>query len=247
MTEDKRKELWQQYSENKTSELRGKLIIEYLDIVKIKAKKLYVDLNFKVEYDDLFSSGVFGLIDAIDKFDLKRDIKFETYANTRVYGAIIDYVRKTNWKPRTVISKQNSLEKTITKIRTEKNREPTDEEIAKELNITLSKLKKWYTQVNVNLTSLDELIEKRNTDALSLSDNVHPEDIFIKIETKELLYKAISKLTEKQRTVIVLYYFKGLTDTDISKILKVTVSNVTAMRIRALRKLKSCLEKYICI
>ena len=245
MTEDKRKELWQQYSENKTSELRGKLIIEYLDIVKIKAKKLYVDLNFKVEYDDLFSSGVFGLIDAIDKFDLKRDIKFETYANTRVYGAIIDYVRKTNWKPRTVISKQKSLEKAIKKIRTEKNREPTDEEIAKELNITLSKLKKWYTQVNVNLTSLDELIEKRNTDALSLSDNVHPEDIFIKIETKELLYKAISKLTEKQRTVIVLYYFKGLTDIEIGRTLKKGTQNITFLRLRALKNLKKSLNNYI--
>lgn len=245
MTDDKRKELWQQYSENKTSELRGKLIIEYLDIVKIKAKKLYVDLNFKVEYDDLFSSGVFGLIDAIDKFDLKRDIKFETYANTRVYGAIIDYVRKMNWKPRTVISKQKSLEKAIKKIRTEKNREPTDKEIAKELNITLNKLKKWYTQVNVNLTSLDELIEKRNTDALSLSDNVHPEDIFIKIETKELLYKAISKLTEKQRTVIVLYYFKGLTDIEIGKTLKKGTQNITFLRLRALKNLKKSLNKYI--
>ena len=196
MTEDKRKELWQQYSENKTSELRGKLIIEYLDIVKIKAKKLYVDLNFKVEYDDLFSSGVFGLIDAIDKFDLKRDIKFETYANTRVYGAIIDYVRKTNWKPRTVIS-------------------------------------------------MDEIIEKRNTDTLSLSDNVHPEDIFIKIETKELLYKAISRLTEKQRTVIVLYYFKGLTDIEISKLSKTSTQNITLMRLRALKNLKKSLNEYI--
>ena len=106
-------------------------------------------------------------------------------------------------------------------------------------------MKKWYSQVNVNLTSLDELIEKRNTDALSLSDNVHHEDIFIKIETKELLYKAISKLTEKQRNVIVLYYFKGLTDIEIGKTLKKGTQNITFLRLRALKNLKKSLNKYI--
>lgn len=248
MTEEQRKELWQQYADNKTYETRNKLISEYLSTVKAVASKLYINLNFNVEYDDLFSCGVFGLIDAIDKFNLERGIKFETYASTRVRGAIIDHIRKMDWIPKTIRQKQKDLEKAIKKIETEKKRTPKDEEIASELNISLSKLKKWYIQTNVsNIVSLDGLIEQRNSDALSITNYEYPERTFIRNETKKLLIKAISELTDKQRNVIILYYFKELTDTDISKILKVTVSNVTAMRIRALRKLKSCLEKYICI
>lgn len=248
MTEEQRKELWQQYADNKTYETRNKLISEYLSIVKAVASKLYINLNFNVEYDDLFSCGVFGLIDAIDKFNLERGIKFETYASTRVRGTIIDHIRKMDWIPKTIRQKQKDLEKAIKKIETEKKRTPKDDEIAAELNISLSKLKKWYIQTNVsNIVSLDGLIEQRNSDALSITNYEYPERTFIRNETKKLLIKAISELTDKQRNVIILYYFKGLTDTDISKILKVTVSNVTAMRIRALRKLKSCLEKYICI
>lgn len=139
MTEEERKELWQQYADNKSSEIREKLIIEYAGLVKIVAGRLSMYLGYNVEYDDLVGYGTFGLIDAIDKFNLCRGVKFETYASLRIRGAILDQIRKMDWIPRTLRQKQKKLDNALKKIEAEKGRTATDEEVAQELNITLDR------------------------------------------------------------------------------------------------------------
>ena len=116
MTEEERKELWQQYADTKSSEIREKLIIEYAGLVKIVAGRLSMYLGYNVEYDDLVGYGTFGLIDAIDKFNLCRGVKFETYASLRIRGAILDQIRKMDWIPRTLRQKQKKLDNALKKI-----------------------------------------------------------------------------------------------------------------------------------
>ena len=133
-TADKEK-LWDAYRQKKTQETREQLIIEYAQLVKLVAGRLSMYLGHNVEYDDLVSYGIFGLIDAIDKFDLEKNVKFETYASLRIRGAILDQIRKMDWLPRSIRQKQKKIDAAMAKIETEKGHVATDEEIAEELSL----------------------------------------------------------------------------------------------------------------
>ena len=136
MDEAGKKRLWQDYHRLKSPELREKLIIEYAPLVKLVAGRLSMYLGYNVEYDDLVGYGVFGLIDAIDKFDMLKDVKFETYASLRIRGAILDQIRKMDWIPRTIRQRQKKIETVMKEIEASKGRSATDEEIASALGIT---------------------------------------------------------------------------------------------------------------
>ena len=146
MDENSKEKLWDLYAKNKNPELREKIIIEYAPLVKLVAGRLSMYLGYNVEYEDLVSYGIFGLIDAIDKYDFNKNVKFETYASLRIRGAILDQIRKMDWIPRSVRQKQKKIESAMSKLETEYGRAATDEEIARELDISTEELDEWTSE-----------------------------------------------------------------------------------------------------
>ena len=155
-----REKLWETYRKKPSQELREQLIIEYSQLVKLVAGRLSMYLGYNVDYDDLVSYGIFGLIDAIDKFDLTKNVKFETYASLRIRGAILDQIRKMDWIPRTVRQRQRKMDEAIKIIEMRTGKTATDEELAQELGLSLDELCNWQSQLKVtNVVSLNELEE----------------------------------------------------------------------------------------
>lgn len=209
MEEAKREKLWASYSKKRDPAIREELIMEYVPLVKVVSGRLSMYLGYTVEYDDLVSYGIFGLIDAIDKFDYGKGIKFETYASLRIRGSILDQIRKMDWIPRSVRQKQKQMEAAISKIEAEENRVATDEEIAKELNISMDEYFNWQGQTKVtNIASIDEFvdqgIEVKAFDSHKYANN-EPEKAYEQEEMKELLASSLEGLTEKERMVVLLY------------------------------------------
>lgn len=245
MDEAKRSKLWEKYSQKQDSETREALIIEYVPLVKLVSGRLSMYLGYTVEYEDLVSYGIFGLIDAIDKFDYRKGIKFETYASLRIRGAILDQIRKMDWIPRSVRQKQRQIDAAITKLESAEDKTATDEEIAKELDISLEEYYVWQRQTKVTgIASIDEFVEQgievRAFDNQKYADN-EPEKVYEKEELKNLLKESLDKLTEKERMVVVLYYYEELTLKEISSVLEVSESRVSQLHTKALQKMKQIL------
>ncbi|MGN0161277.1 MAG: FliA/WhiG family RNA polymerase sigma factor [Lachnospiraceae bacterium] len=249
MDETARNKLWEEYSKTRRSDLREKLILEYSQLVKLVAGRLSMYLGYNVEFDDLVGYGIFGLIDAIDKFDYGKNVKFETYASLRIRGEILDQIRKMDWIPRSLRQKQKKIDAAMAKIEAEAGRPAKDEEIAKELGITEDELIAWQGQSNVtNLISLDEFTEAGSDVKMDATSNSHfeqPETAMEKQELKEKMAQALDSLTEKERNVIVLYYYEEMTLKEISLTLDVTVSRVSQLHTKALQKMKGQLGDYI--
>lgn len=245
MEETKREKLWAAYSKKRDPGIREELIIEYVPLVKVVSGRLSMYLGYTVEYDDLVSYGIFGLIDAIDKFDYDKGIKFETYASLRIRGSILDQIRKMDWIPRSVRQKQKQMEAAITKIEAEENRVATDEEIARELNISLDEYFNWQGQTKVtNIASIDEFVEQgvevKAFDSRKYAQS-EPDRVYEQEEIKELLASSLENLTEKERMVVLLYYYEELTLKEISKVLEVSESRVSQLHTKALQKMKKVL------
>ncbi len=242
MTEAERIKLWEQYSISKEPAIREQLIIEYASLVKIVAGRLNMYLGYAVEQDDLIGYGTFGLIDAIDKFDCFKGIKFETYASLRIRGSILDQIRKMDWIPRTLRQKQKKINQAMQKLETFNGRRVTDEEIANELEISIEEYEKWQSQMKItNLVSLDEFLEQGSEIQQSANSSSHfeqPEKVFEKQELKKILVEALETLTENERKVISLYYFEELTLKEISHILEVSESRISQLHTKALQKMK---------
>ena len=149
MKEVERQKIWEKYTKNPTQEMREQIIIEYAPLVKIVAGRLSMYLGGNVEYEDLVSYGVFGLIDAIDKFDTNKDVKFETYASLRIRGSILDQIRKMDWIPRTVRQKQKKIDEAIKQVEMRTGKNASDEEIAQELGLSEDELTTWQSQLKV--------------------------------------------------------------------------------------------------
>lgn len=243
MDADERQKLWEEYSTKKTAALREQLILEYAGLVKIVAGRLSMYLGYNVEYDDLVGYGTFGLIDAIDKFDCDKGVKFETYASLRIRGAILDQIRKLDWIPRTLRQKQKRLDAAYQKIEAQTGRMATDEEAARELEISVDELNELQAQTQIGaLVSLDECMEAgepRMEHAQASEDYVQPERIMERKELKEILTRTLKELTEKEQKVIYLYYFEELTLKEISAILEVTESRVSQLHTKALQKMRT--------
>ncbi len=248
-TVDKQK-LWDEYRKKRTPDLREKIIIEYAGLVKVVAGRLSIYLGYNVEYDDLVGYGTFGLIDAIDKYDFDKGVKFETYASVRIRGAILDQIRKMDWIPRTLRQKQKKVDAAYKKIELETGRPATDEEIARELEISLDELDDWQNQTKVsNLISLDDYMEQGETkvEIASSEDYVQPEKVVEQQALKQILLDALEMLTEKEKKVIVFYYYEELTLKEISSILEVTESRVSQLHTKALQKLRNKLGSNVSI
>ena len=238
------------YSRTRSTALRDQLIIEYSQLVKLVAGRLGMYLGYSVEYDDLCGYGIFGLIDAIDKFDCNKNVKFETYASLRIRGAILDQIRKMDWIPRSLRQKQKKIDAAMSKIEAQKGSVATDEELAQELGITLDEFNDWQGKTKAtNLISLDEYTETQGTEAKM--DSVtnarfdQPEDVVEKEELKKMIVEAISLLTDKERSVVTLYYYEEMTLKEISLVLDVSESRVSQLHTKALLKMKSKLGPYL--
>lgn len=247
---DKEK-LWSEYHKKPTPELREQLIIEYAPLVKIVAGKLTMYLGNNVEFDDMVGYGVFGLIDAIDKFDLNKEVKFETYASLRIKGAILDQIRKMDWIPRTIRQKQRKIDDAIKSVESRTGKVASDKEIAGELGLSEEELIDWQSQLNVtSLISLNEFMDQGNepvmdVGAQSSSQFEMPEEKVSREELKEVLAQSLELLTEKEKKVILLYYYEDLTLKEISKVLEVSESRVSQLHTKALSKMKKKMGAYM--
>ncbi|MBE5963712.1 MAG: FliA/WhiG family RNA polymerase sigma factor [Lachnospiraceae bacterium] len=251
MTDAEKAKLWEEYSKNRKTEIREKLILEYAPLVKLVAGRLSMYLGYNVEYDDLIGYGIFGLIDAIDKFDYGKNVKFETYASLRIRGSILDQIRKMDWIPRTLRQKQKRIDAACAKIESEKGRLATDEEIAAELEIDIDEYNTWQGQTKAtNLISLDEYVTAGSEVKMDSSANSHfeqPEKALEKNELRQSVIQAIEVLTEKERSVVTLYYYEEMTLKEISRVLDVSESRVSQLHTKALQKMKPLLGDYISI
>ncbi len=251
MDETGRKKLWDDYMKNKDPELREKIILEYAPLVKTVAGRLSMYLGYNVEYEDLVSYGIFGLIDAIDKFDTMKEVKFETYASLRIRGSILDQIRKMDWIPRTIRQKQKRIDAIIKEIEMETGKNASDEEIAEKLGISTEEYDEWQSQMKITgLVSLNEYVEQGSDVAQDLNQRTTsrfegPEENIEKQELTQVLQEALELLTEKECKVITLYYYEELTLKEISNILEVSESRISQLHTKALQKMRGKMGSYM--
>jgi RNA polymerase sigma factor for flagellar operon FliA len=244
--------LWERFKSTGDPSTRERLILHYSPLVKYVAGRVGVGLPPNIEQADLVSYGIFGLIDAIEKFDIERAIKFETYAISRIRGAIIDELRAIDWIPRSVRYKAREVERAYAALEGELHRTPTESEVAERLGIGLDDLHAIFSQVSyVNVVALDELLSVggEKGDKLSLVDTLEdtkaedPVAAFETEETKFMLARAINQLPEREKIVVTLYYYEGLTLAEIGRVLGVTESRICQMHTKAVLQLRAKLAE----
>ena len=243
-------EIWRKYSQSRDAELKNEIVLAHLPLVKYLAGRLAVKLPSFIGQEDLESYGVFGLLEAVEKFNPDLGVSFKAYAYNRIRGAMIDEIRKLNWIPRTLWQKIQHLNATREKLQKELGEQVTSDALARAMGITVTELYKLEGQVNLlSLSSLDETVSigdgerVRWGDMIQDSDSPDPLDVIEKEESKRLLIKAIEELPEKDRTVLALYYQEELTLKEIGKVLDVSESRVCQLHTRALNRLRGKLEQ----
>ncbi|OGK08282.1 MAG: hypothetical protein A2W80_12290 [Candidatus Riflebacteria bacterium GWC2_50_8] len=249
LQDEEDQQLWEQYKTNHDQRIKDALIMKYASFVKYVAGRIAVNLPSNVEFDDLVSYGILGLIDAIDKYDSDRNVKFKTYAKTRIRGAIFDELRVLDWTPRSIRQKARKLEKAYAKLEGKLGRDARDEEIAEYLNIDISELHKLFDETKKSLLlSLDEIFyddEEGSSrfDFIEDQKSDNPQSKIEEAEAKKILADAISKLSDRERMVITLYYYEELTSKEIGKILGVSDSRVSQLHTTAILRLRGRLSR----
>ncbi len=232
---------------------RDRLVVEYAPLIKYIAQKIAARLPTNIELDDLISSGVIGLMDAIEKYDASRDNKFKTYAEFRIRGAILDELRAQDWVPRSVREKAKTLERCYSRIEQQKGRQATDEEVCADLGISQNEYHEMLNQVrSVSLLSFDDVqnFSKADKRALhGLGDQANskaptPYSEVTHASLKKMISEAINDLPEKQRLVLSLYYYEDLNLKEIGRVLDVTESRVSQLHTQAIIRLKSKLRNH---
>jgi len=240
--------VWSEFKDTGSRALREQLILHYAPLVTGVAGRVGMRLPSSVEQADLVSYGMFGLIDAIEKYELHRAVKFETYATARIRGAIIDELRAIDWIPRSVRTKARAVDRAYAELEGELHRTPSEVEVAARLEIGLNELRAVFTQLStVNIAALDELLGSGSDrgDAVALLDTLEdvtaedPASAFEAQETKYLLARAIEQLGEREKIVLVLYYYEGMTLAEIGRVLGVTESRISQMHTAAMIRLRS--------
>lgn len=244
-------QLWEEYKATGSLDARNRLVVHYAALVKYVAGRLSAGLPNNVEQADLVSYGMFGLIDAINKFEPDRGNKFETYAMTRIRGSIIDELRSIDWVPRSLRAKARAIEKAYTKLEHELLRTPTDAEVAEELNSTEEDLQAVFTQISFfGLVALEETLSvgADRSDSVTVGDTIAdpgpgPGGLFEAEETKQILAATINRLPEREKIVLTLYYYEGLTLGEIGGVLGITESRVCQIHTKAVIQLRSKLAQ----
>ena len=239
-------DLWARYVVDRDSGLRDRLILHYAPLVKYVAGRVGSGLPAHVEQADLVSYGTFGLIDAITRFEPSREIKFESYAMARIRGAIIDELRSTDWIPRSVRTRARLFERTVAALESKLQRSPTEEEIADEMDMDVEEIRKFLGQLSlVNVVALDELLvdddgsAPRLVDTLKDTSALDPQAMAEHGEARQLLARAVEQLPDREKVVVSLYYFEGLTLADIGRVLGVTESRICQLHTKAVLHLRT--------
>ena len=244
--------LWNEYKRAKASSLRDTLIRKYMPLVKYVAGKISVGLPKSMEFDDLVSYGYFGLLDAIGKYDLDKNVKFKTYAVTRIYGSIYDEMRQLDWVPRSVRQKAREIETAISEVESKLSRPATDAEIARHMNMTEEEYQRTLQRVSgTSVFSLNEAYYTGDdSEHLSLGDSIespsslNPDVQVEKEEIRKVIVQAINELPEKEKMVIVLYYHEDLTFKEIGQVLEVSESRISQLHSNANLRLRAKLTNF---
>lgn len=237
-------QLWKNYKEKQDAGAKEALIVHYVELVKIVAGRLYNSKSRELEYDDLVSFGIIGLIDAIEKFDVEKNVKFETYANIRIRGAIIDQIRSLDWIPRSARQKYKDMEEAIETLQSSTEGDITDEMIADRMEISLSEFNRMLGEFTTfSMVSLEEKLSE-NTSFNPVSENAefNPEDAVMSQDLKDVLRNAIDQLPERERLIVGLYYYSELTYKEIAEVLEISESRISQLHSKAILKLKSSLN-----
>ena len=245
--EQEEQELWIKYKKKKDPEIRNYFVRQYAPLVKYVAGKVAVGMPHNVEFDDLVGFGVFGLFDAIEKFDPEKHVKFKTYAVTRIRGAIYDELRSIDWVPRSVRQKTKEIEETIHTLEAQLGRSASDLEIAEKMGVSINDLHKTMQKISSSsIISLNDLwYSGEDNDRVAIVDSIespqslNPDIIVEKDEIKRVIVQAISELPDKEKKVLVLYYYEDLTLKEIGKVLEVTESRISQLHTKAIMRLRS--------
>ena len=243
-TED---ELWIEYRKTHQSQIRDAFIRQYMPLVKYVAGKVSVGLPASVEFDDLVGFGQFGLLDAIEKFDPAKNVKFKTYAVTRIRGAIFDELRQLDWVPRSVRQKSKEIEDAIVKAESRLGRSASDEEIAQEMGVSVDEFQQSMLKVSgTSVLSLNDVwYSGDDSDRISIGDSIespsslNPDVIVEREDIRRVIIEAINELPEKEKMVLVLYYHEDLTFKEIGKVLSVSESRISQLHGKANHRLRA--------
>ncbi|OLT47844.1 RNA polymerase subunit sigma-70 [Saccharomonospora sp. CUA-673] len=242
--------LWHDFATEPTQRARDRLVLHYAPLVKYVAGRVGTGLPTHVDVADLIQSGIFGLVDAIEKFDPERGLRFETYAMQRIRGAILDDLRSQDWVPRVVRSRAREVQRTLERLGASLGRTPTDAEVAAELGISLAELRELYGQLRLtSVVALEALVAEGKesesvVESLPDEDAVDPAAVLVDRDNRKQLADAISQLSERDRVVVSLYYFESLTLAEIGKVLGVTESRVSQLHTRAVLRLRAKLQEH---
>jgi len=240
-------ELWALYKKNRDPKIRDAFVKQYAPLVKYVAGKVAMGMPHNVEFDDLVGFGVFGLIDAINKFDPEKHVKFKTYAVTRIRGAIFDELRSIDWVPRSVRQKAREIEDTVQRLEASLGRSASDQEIASEMGMDIEEYHRAMVKISgTSIMSLNDVwYSGEENDKISIVDSIespqslNPDIIVEKEEIKKVIVEAINELPEKEKKVLVLYYYEDLTLKEIGKVLEVTESRISQLHTKAIMRLRA--------
>ncbi len=240
-------ELWEKYKKTQDAEVRNILVAQYAPLVRYVAGKVAVGLPNHVDYDDLVGYGIFGLFDAINKFNPEKNVKFKTYAVQRIRGAIYDELRSIDWVPRSIRQKSRDIENSVRRLESTLGRAATDKEIAVELGVTLKELDATITKIGAtSLLSLNDIWHPNdNSQSTTIGDSVtaptklHPDIIVEKEEMRRVIAGSIQELPENEKKVLILYYYEDLTLREIGEVLEVTESRISQLHTKAIIRLRA--------
>jgi RNA polymerase sigma factor for flagellar operon FliA len=243
-TED---ELWQKYRRQKDPRIRDALIRQYAPLVKYVAGKVAVGMPHNVEFDDLVSCGTFGLLDAIEKFDPAKDVKFKTYAVTRIRGAIFDELRSTDWVPRSVRQKTREVEEAIGSLESHLGRPATDVEVADYLKMDEAEFSKMLMKIScTSMLSLQDVwFSGDENDKVSIGETIesptslNPDVVVERDEIRTIIKEVIQQLPDKEKKIVILYHYEDLTLKEIGQVLEITESRVSQLHTKAMARIRS--------
>ncbi|MCL1818493.1 MAG: RNA polymerase sigma factor WhiG [Spirochaetaceae bacterium] len=247
LSEEKEAELWRKFKKTKDSAIRDAFVKQYAPLVKYVAGKIAVGMPHNVEFDDLVGFGVFGLFDAIQKFDPDKHVKFKTYAVTRIRGAIFDELRSIDWVPRSVRQKSREVEDTMRHLESSLGRAASDKELAGAMGVSVKEFEKTLLKISsTSILSLSDIwYTGEDNDKVSIGDSIesprsmNPEAIVEKEEVRQVIMRTLDELPDKEKKVLVLYYYEDLTLKEIGRVLEVTESRVSQLHTKAIMRLRS--------
>jgi RNA polymerase sigma factor for flagellar operon FliA len=239
-------QLWETYGATHATEERNELLLRYIDLVRHVVSRLYVSTQYYHEYEDLLSCGVIGLMDAFERFDPGRGVKFETYAQVRIRGEIIDYMRRQDFAPTSLRLKIRTVERAIDSLSQTLGRSPADAELAQYLQMDLDTLEEILGQAHsLNLLHLDELLVQAQEDGPDFAQEGQPDTQFERQEVRRLLREELGRLPEKEQLVLALYYDEDLTLKEIGQVLTLSESRISQIHSSALLKLRTRLTRQL--